>query len=141
MKAAMPRKDVIVIIGAVINANWGQGKMKVDWLRSPEEVLRDCVRICTGIFEPERYSLEYGRPWKDDHVLTAVPSSRRNGSYSSTDESLKSVPQLNPLTRSSLTSWPSTARKRWWLSPLVLFLLIQEVSSFGQRSLVKEDEG
>jgi hypothetical protein len=77
MKVTMLKKDVMVVIGAVINRNWEQGKTQVGRLRSPEKDLADCVSVGSGIFRPERYTLEDGRPWKDNNVLTAVPGAYR----------------------------------------------------------------
>jgi hypothetical protein len=73
MTVTIPRIEVEIVIGATISGQWIQAGTTTDWLRDPERLVQDCVRMLgapptlTG-----RFRIEGSLPWKQGDVLTAV---------------------------------------------------------------------
>jgi hypothetical protein len=68
----MPRKDVVVTIGATIEGRWVQGKTTTDWLREPDRLVCDCMQpLGATTTLAGRFKLNDTRPWVQDEVLTA----------------------------------------------------------------------
>jgi hypothetical protein len=69
----MPRKEVEIAVGATIGGKWIQARTTTDWLRDPERLVKDCVKILGA--PPTmagRLRIEDTRPWKPGNVLTVV---------------------------------------------------------------------
>jgi hypothetical protein len=73
MVVTMPRKEVEIAVGATIGGKWIQASTTTDWLRDPEKLVQDCVRMLGA--PPAmagRFRIEDTRPWKTGNVLTVV---------------------------------------------------------------------
>jgi hypothetical protein len=86
MKVTIPKRYLLVVIGAVINGNWEQRRMRIDWLRSPEKVLRDCARICAWPASTRVANSDPGFASVKSEIAEGVSATNRFSSSKTTEE-------------------------------------------------------
>jgi hypothetical protein len=73
MVVTMPRKEVEIAVGATMGGKWVQARTTTDWIRDPERLVKDCVKMLGA--PPAmagRLRIEDARPWKPGNVLPVV---------------------------------------------------------------------